>query len=191
IGQTKETTENARVLLMQMVNSLTSKLQIGSPMTSLYLLNNPGHYKKPQIQGILVEIFQVKKDWLTPEVSDGKPIESAALETDEDKDQEDETDQVVLLTTREGFICCILRNLLFRHVDKILKIKPVFFLKNAAGLELIQRLGKRGLGLGLVFKLVHSCGSYRRRCRGKNARFLPAVRNGFCQARSAIRIASS
>ncbi|KAJ7120525.1 hypothetical protein C8R43DRAFT_900707, partial [Mycena crocata] len=29
---------------MQMVNSLTSKLQIGSPMASLYLLGNPDHY---------------------------------------------------------------------------------------------------------------------------------------------------
>jgi hypothetical protein len=34
---------NCRKMLMQMVNSLTSKLQIGSPMASLYLLKNPDH----------------------------------------------------------------------------------------------------------------------------------------------------
>ncbi|KAJ7870210.1 hypothetical protein B0H14DRAFT_2345768 [Mycena olivaceomarginata] len=45
IGQTKKNTENSRVLLMQMVNSLTSKLQIGGSMASLYLLNNPDHYR--------------------------------------------------------------------------------------------------------------------------------------------------
>ncbi|KAJ7201451.1 hypothetical protein C8J57DRAFT_981814, partial [Mycena rebaudengoi] len=31
-------------LVMQMVNSLSSKLQIGSPMASMYLLGNPDHY---------------------------------------------------------------------------------------------------------------------------------------------------
>ncbi|KAJ6612585.1 hypothetical protein B0H10DRAFT_1713883, partial [Mycena sp. CBHHK59/15] len=36
--------ENTRIMIMQMVNSLTSKLQIGSPMASMYLLGNPDHY---------------------------------------------------------------------------------------------------------------------------------------------------
>jgi hypothetical protein len=105
IGQTKKNTENSRVLLMQMVNSLTSKLQIGSPMASLYLLNNPDHYTNYKFKVFWWKSFvaEVKKDWLTPEVSDGKPIEFAALETDEDKDQGDETDRVVLLRTREGY----------------------------------------------------------------------------------------
>ncbi|KAF8183538.1 hypothetical protein K438DRAFT_1519160, partial [Mycena galopus ATCC 62051] len=44
IQSTVKSKENCRVLLMQMVNSLTSKLQIGSPMASLYLLDNPDHY---------------------------------------------------------------------------------------------------------------------------------------------------
>jgi hypothetical protein len=34
----------AKKLITQMVNSLTSKMEIGSPMASLYLLENPGHY---------------------------------------------------------------------------------------------------------------------------------------------------
>lgn len=36
--------EKARRTLMQMVNSLTSKMEIGSPMASMYLLGNPDHY---------------------------------------------------------------------------------------------------------------------------------------------------
>lgn len=36
--------ENARKLILQIVNSLTSKMEIGSPMASLYLLGNPDHY---------------------------------------------------------------------------------------------------------------------------------------------------
>ncbi len=34
----------ARKLILQIVNSLTSKLEIGSPMAALYLLENPDHY---------------------------------------------------------------------------------------------------------------------------------------------------
>ncbi|KAJ7306337.1 hypothetical protein DFH08DRAFT_720832, partial [Mycena albidolilacea] len=44
IGGSPIQQNNCRKLLMQMVNSLTSKLQIGSPMASLYLLKNPDHY---------------------------------------------------------------------------------------------------------------------------------------------------
>ncbi|KAJ7750494.1 hypothetical protein B0H14DRAFT_2280639, partial [Mycena olivaceomarginata] len=69
IGQTKKNTENSRVLLMQMVTSLTSKLQIGSPMASLYLLNNPDHYTNYKFKVFWWKSFvaEVKKDWLTPE----------------------------------------------------------------------------------------------------------------------------
>ncbi|KAJ7258649.1 hypothetical protein C8J57DRAFT_1003504, partial [Mycena rebaudengoi] len=35
---------NARLLIMQMVNSLSSKLQIGGPMACLYLLGNKDRY---------------------------------------------------------------------------------------------------------------------------------------------------
>ncbi len=36
--------EKSRKLITQVVNSLTSCLEIGSPMASLYLLGNPDHY---------------------------------------------------------------------------------------------------------------------------------------------------
>ncbi|KAF8158596.1 hypothetical protein B0H34DRAFT_656281, partial [Crassisporium funariophilum] len=35
---------NARSLVTKMVNALTAKLEIGSPMASMYLLGNPDHY---------------------------------------------------------------------------------------------------------------------------------------------------
>ncbi|KAF8170486.1 hypothetical protein K438DRAFT_1982642 [Mycena galopus ATCC 62051] len=44
IQSTVKSKENCRMLLMQMVNSLTSKLQIRRPMVALYLLDNPDHH---------------------------------------------------------------------------------------------------------------------------------------------------
>jgi hypothetical protein len=35
----------ARKILMKMTNSITSKMEVGSPMASMYLLGNPDHYK--------------------------------------------------------------------------------------------------------------------------------------------------
>ncbi|KAJ7914978.1 hypothetical protein B0H13DRAFT_1610997, partial [Mycena leptocephala] len=36
--------ETARTLMRQMINSMSTKMEIGSPMTSMYLLGNPDHY---------------------------------------------------------------------------------------------------------------------------------------------------
>jgi hypothetical protein len=44
IGGTLKRKERARTLLIQIVNSLTAKMEIGAPMASLYLLGNPDHY---------------------------------------------------------------------------------------------------------------------------------------------------
>ncbi len=65
VDSTAKESEDSRVLLMQMVNSLTSKLQIRSPMASLYLLGNPDHYTNLAFKVFwwrsYVEIL--KKDW--------------------------------------------------------------------------------------------------------------------------------
>ena len=37
-------------MLTQIVNNLTSKLEIGSPMASMYLLKNPDHYTNHKFQ---------------------------------------------------------------------------------------------------------------------------------------------
>jgi len=44
IGGNTEEKGAARKLLLKIVNALTSKMEIGSPMASLYLLGNPDHY---------------------------------------------------------------------------------------------------------------------------------------------------
>ena len=44
LGGNLEHKEKACKLVIQMVNSLTSKMEIGRPMACLYLLGNPDHY---------------------------------------------------------------------------------------------------------------------------------------------------
>jgi len=44
IGGDKNTEDTARKLLLKIVNSLTAKMEIGSPLACLYLLDNPDHY---------------------------------------------------------------------------------------------------------------------------------------------------
>ena len=41
---TEHINSSARSLVTKMVNALTAKLEIGSPMASMYLLGNPDHY---------------------------------------------------------------------------------------------------------------------------------------------------
>ncbi|KAF6741365.1 hypothetical protein DFP72DRAFT_762371, partial [Ephemerocybe angulata] len=38
----------ARQMLTKLVNSLSSKMEIGAPMAALYLLRNPDHYTSHQ-----------------------------------------------------------------------------------------------------------------------------------------------
>jgi hypothetical protein len=44
--------EKARKLIIKIVNSLTAKLEIGGPMASLYLLQNPDHYKSHEFKTV-------------------------------------------------------------------------------------------------------------------------------------------
>lgn len=44
IGGDKDTEDTARKLMLKIANSLTAKMEIGSPMACLYLLDNPDHY---------------------------------------------------------------------------------------------------------------------------------------------------
>jgi hypothetical protein len=44
LGGTAERKNSARSLITKIINSLTAKMEIGSPMSSLYLLGNPDHY---------------------------------------------------------------------------------------------------------------------------------------------------
>jgi hypothetical protein len=44
LGGSLDRKEKARILITQIVNNLTSKMEIGGPMASMYLLKNPDHY---------------------------------------------------------------------------------------------------------------------------------------------------
>jgi hypothetical protein len=44
LGGSLDRKEKARILLTQIVNNLMSKMEIGGPMASMYLLKNPDHY---------------------------------------------------------------------------------------------------------------------------------------------------
>ena len=48
IGGDLKRKEKVRKLFPQIVNSLTSKMEIGGPMASLYVLGNPDHYTSHQ-----------------------------------------------------------------------------------------------------------------------------------------------
>ena len=59
--------DKARRLITQIVNSLTAKLEIGSPMASSYLLGLPDHYKSHKFNHVYWRIYvtEVLKAWCT------------------------------------------------------------------------------------------------------------------------------
>ncbi|KAJ7080290.1 hypothetical protein C8R43DRAFT_837715, partial [Mycena crocata] len=65
-------------LIMQMVNSLTSKLQIGSPMASLYLLGNPDHYTNLTFKVMWWKSYvsEVNKPWADSRETEAEEIGS-------------------------------------------------------------------------------------------------------------------
>ncbi|KAJ7106603.1 hypothetical protein C8R44DRAFT_638319, partial [Mycena epipterygia] len=89
-----------------MVNSLTSKLQIGSPMASLYLLDNPDHYTNLDFKPFWWRsyILEVKKSWPAEKEDAGMPIESDLTENEPVLEAEDQTDTVLLMKTGEEYL---------------------------------------------------------------------------------------
>jgi Helitron helicase-like domain at N-terminus len=57
--------EKARKLMTQVVNSLTSRLEMGGPMVCLYLLGNPDHYTNGQFRAFYWKSYvrEVRKAW--------------------------------------------------------------------------------------------------------------------------------
>ncbi|KAJ7128338.1 hypothetical protein C8R44DRAFT_615646, partial [Mycena epipterygia] len=89
-----------------MVNSLTSKLQIGSPMASLYLLDNPDHYTNLNFKPFWWRsyLLEVKKSWPTETSKDGLPVESSLTENESTVDPSDESDSVLLMKTEGEYL---------------------------------------------------------------------------------------
>ncbi|TFK62060.1 hypothetical protein BDN72DRAFT_777569, partial [Pluteus cervinus] len=63
--------DKARSIMTKIVNGLTSKMEIGSPMASLYLLGNPDHYTSHNFTYIYWQRYvqEVSKAW--PEEDEG------------------------------------------------------------------------------------------------------------------------
>ena len=53
LGGNMKTKEKAQCILTKTVNALTSKMEIGGPMASLYLLGGPDHYASHKFTAII------------------------------------------------------------------------------------------------------------------------------------------
>jgi hypothetical protein len=76
IGGTLKRKEKARNLLIQIVNSLTAKMEIGAPMASLYLLGNPDHYTNYEFVVFYWRSYvnEVLKSWKTNDNPDKQKV---------------------------------------------------------------------------------------------------------------------
>lgn len=65
LGGTMKRKEKARQLMIKIVNSLTSKMEIGGPMASLYLLGNPDHYTSHKFVTVYWKVYvnEIKSAW--------------------------------------------------------------------------------------------------------------------------------
>lgn len=74
LGESKPS-EGARKLILKIVNSLSSKSEIGSPMASMYLLGNPDHYTSHQFvtfwwRGYVSEVARIHGSIAEPDEDD-------------------------------------------------------------------------------------------------------------------------
>ena len=65
IGGSESRKDKARKLMTKIVNSLSAKLEIGSPMASMYLLGNPDHYTNFNFVPVYWQSFvrEARKTW--------------------------------------------------------------------------------------------------------------------------------
>ncbi|KAF8883146.1 hypothetical protein BD779DRAFT_1444286, partial [Infundibulicybe gibba] len=65
IGGTAPRQEKARQLMTKIVNNLSAKMEMGSPMVCMYLLGNPDHYKSHQFATFFWQgyVSEARKAW--------------------------------------------------------------------------------------------------------------------------------
>jgi hypothetical protein len=82
IGGTLQRKEKARRLVTQIINSLTSKMEIGGPMASLYLLGNPDHYTSHDFVTVYWKNFvrEAMKPWRTSEDTKDNDLEQVVVQ---------------------------------------------------------------------------------------------------------------
>ncbi|KAJ7085022.1 hypothetical protein C8R43DRAFT_851200, partial [Mycena crocata] len=86
--------ETARTLMRQMINSMSTKMEIGSPMASMYLLGNPDHYCSHKYVNFAWRSYVtfVKKYW---------------YQTDEENEEEGITEDLLTVRNQDGsYVAC-------------------------------------------------------------------------------------
>ncbi|KAF8225699.1 hypothetical protein L208DRAFT_1117873, partial [Tricholoma matsutake] len=65
IGGSDTRKEKACKLMTKIINSLSTKMEMGSPMIFMYLLGNPDHYKSHQFHPFYWQSFvqECRKPW--------------------------------------------------------------------------------------------------------------------------------
>ena len=84
----KDKEDSARQLILKIVNSLSSKLEIGSPMAAMYLLGNPDHYTGYDFVSFWWKTYvnDVKRFWAA---RDGPPTAQSEERNDAPSDNSD------------------------------------------------------------------------------------------------------
>jgi hypothetical protein len=72
LGGNVDRKQAARSLMTKMVNALTAKIEIGSPMASLYLLGNPDHYTQHKFITFYWKnfVYEARKTGEDPNIED-------------------------------------------------------------------------------------------------------------------------
>jgi hypothetical protein len=106
IGGTAKLKENTRVLFMRMVNSLTLKFQIGSPMASMFLLGNPDHYMDHNFKVFWWKAYILKVCESFPKTgtTEGSPEELTVKHGADQNESDDETERVVLMKSNGKYV---------------------------------------------------------------------------------------
>ncbi|KAJ6570424.1 hypothetical protein B0H10DRAFT_1677554, partial [Mycena sp. CBHHK59/15] len=91
--------------IMQMVNSLSSKLQLGSPMACLFLLGNPDHYTNLKFKVCWWRgyVNEVNKSWPS-EPTSVDHVSGSQEVSPEEAGNLDASDRVLLTKSADGFV---------------------------------------------------------------------------------------
>ncbi|KAF5372660.1 hypothetical protein D9615_009864 [Tricholomella constricta] len=81
IASSDSSKEKARSLMTKLVNSLSAKAEMGSPMMCLYLLKNPDHYTSHKFRDVYWQDFvcEVQKSWPNAKEHGNMPPERVVL----------------------------------------------------------------------------------------------------------------
>ncbi|KAF8222664.1 hypothetical protein L208DRAFT_1201281, partial [Tricholoma matsutake] len=94
--------------MTKIVNSLSAKMEMGSPMACMYLLGNPDHYTNYLFVPFYWKSFvqEARKPWELQKISltDGADIQPSSEHTDHIKDPDIEQHEKVAIFKRNGHV---------------------------------------------------------------------------------------